>query len=497
MAADHILALDAGSSGARCLIVRPDTGTVAVTRQEWSYDTPPEIGPLGKSFDPEAFWSILCDVTRRALASAGLSGADIAAVGVTSQRLGLVIIDEDGSPLYAGPNADVRAPAQGFAIDAKMAERVYTTTGKLPSLLLAPAKLQWLQQHDEAGFERATVLTMGDWVAYRLTGERRAEQSLAGGCGLLDITTRKPHMGLLDELGLPARLLPPSVTAQEVVGKVRPDAAEATGLASGTPVIIAGADTQVALVGMGIETPGEVGIDTGWSCPVMQVTAEPRIDPELRTWAGVHALPDLWVLESSAGNGGRVWRWWSEMLLGEGGNAMADAATLAEQAPLGAGEITALLESGPMNAGAMGLHLGGILMTTPLSVGAIDRSHLLRAVLENIAYALRANLEQAEEVSGLRAVRVALGGGLVRVPIFPRILADVLGRPIEAALDADVTGRGAAILAARAIAKTPPVALKPMERIEPQPDATAAYQRYYERWRQLSQRLDTLREELP
>ncbi len=434
MAADHILALDAGSSGARCLIVHPETGTVAVARQEWSYDEPPEIAPLGKSFDPEVFWSVLCDVTRQALASAGLSGVDIAAVGVTSQRLGLVIIDEDGSPLYAGPNSDVRALAQGFAIDAKLADKVYKTTGKLPSLLLAPAKLQWLQQHNEAGFDRATVLTMGDWVAYRLTSERRAEQSLAGGCGLLDITIRKPHTSLLDELDLPTRLLPPTVTAQEVVGEIRPDAAEVTGLAPGTPVVIAGADTQVALVGMGIESPGEVGIDTGWSCPVMQVTAEPRIDPDRRTWAGVHALPDRWVLESSAGNGGRVWRWWAEMLLGEGADAMSGAAALAEQAPLGAGEVIALLESGPMNAGAMGLHLGGILMTTPLSVGAIDRAHLLRAVLENIAYALRANLEQAEHVSSLRAERIALGGGLVRVPVFPRIMADVLGRPVEAAL---------------------------------------------------------------
>src|SRR3990172_11960522 len=99
MAAEHLLAFDAGTSGVRALIARPGAGTVAVARREWKYETTPEIAPFGKAFDAERFWSILCEAARAALKDAGLSGKDIAAVGVTSQRLGVVVIDRDGRAL--------------------------------------------------------------------------------------------------------------------------------------------------------------------------------------------------------------------------------------------------------------------------------------------------------------------------------------------------------------------------------------------------------------
>ena len=122
MAAEHLLALDAGSTGARCLIARPGDGPVAVARQAWSYDTPAKIAPLGRSFDAETFWTALCAVTRQALSEAKLSGGDIAAVGVTSQRLGLVVVDSDGQSLQGMPNADARAVAEGFAIDGRIVQ---------------------------------------------------------------------------------------------------------------------------------------------------------------------------------------------------------------------------------------------------------------------------------------------------------------------------------------------------------------------------------------
>lgn len=496
---EGILALDAGTSGARCLVLRPGTGAVTVARQEWCYQTPSEIAPLGKSFDPDAFWSILCQLTRRALDDAGLSGRDIAAVGVTSQRQGLVVIDGEGRPLYAGPNQDARALAQGLAIDGRLGERVYDSTGKLPSVIMAPARLQWLRAHDEAGFQQASaVLTIGDWLAYRLTGEARAERSLSGACGLLDITTGRRDETLLADLEVPSRLLPPLVPPLHIVGEVTSGAADDSGLAPGTPVVIAGADTQCGLAGMGIDQPGEAGIVSGWSCPLQQVTAEARLDPARRTWTGLHVLPNRWVVESSAADAGRMWRWWCEMLLGSGDAALEDAATLAAQAAPAIDHVIALLGPGAMNAAAMGLHLGGVLMTTPvgMGMGAVGRAELLRAALENIAYALRANLEQAEAVAGRPAERIALGGGFTRVPVFAQILADALARPIEVAREADVTARGAALLAARAVGLPDTSLVTPTERVEPDPAAVKTYRRQYDRWRRLGEALDTIREEI-
>ena len=498
MAAEHLLALDAGTSAARCVIARAGGDVVALTRREWRYETPPEIAPFGRSFDAEAFWSIFCALVRQALAGAGLSGEEIAAIAVTSQRLALVIVDGEGQALYAGPNIDVRAIAEGFAIDGRLAERVYTSTGKLPSLLLAPARVHWLRKHDEAGYERAAaVLALGDWVAYRLTGQPRGERSLAEDCGLLNVTTRERDRDLLGELELPERLLPPLVSSGEIAGEVTTSVAEATGLAAGTPVTIAGSDTQCALLGMGVREPGEVGIVAGWSCPVQQVTAEPRLDAARRTWGCLHVLPERWVVESSAADAGRAWRWWCETIIGDAPDTLEQAASLAAQASAGSGDILALLGPVAMNAGAMGVHLGGLLMTTPVNVESVGRPQLLRAGMENIAYALRANVDQAAEVSGLAPARIVLGGGFTRATVFPQVVAGVLGRPIEVARDAEASARGALMMAAHVAGFSGAGLASPTDPIEPDAPGVEVYARQYERWRRLGEALDKTRQELP
>ena len=496
MAAEHIVALDAGTSGARCVVLRPGAGVVAAARRAWQYDTPPGGGPLGKCFDAAVFWSIVCDVTRRALAEAGIAGSDVAAIGVTSQRLGVVVIDAEGGVLFTSPNVDARAFMEGIAIDGTMAERVHASSGKLPSLLLAPARLHWLRKNDPAAFARADcILTIGDWIAYQLSGERKNERALASDCGLLDVTSRERDDRLLGELEVPTHLLAPLVWADEIAGSVSKSGAAATGLAAGTPVVIAGGDTQCALAGMGIDGPGEAGIAAGWSCPLALVTLEPRIDEKKRTWTDLHAVRDRWLIESSPADAGRTWQWCVETLLGEGDDVLDRAEALASGAPAGSGDAIALLGPGVMNAGAMGVHLGGFLFTTPLTVNAVGRPQLLRAALENIGFALRANLEQAEEVAGARATRLAAGGGMMQTPLFARILSDVIARPIEVAQDIDVTARGAALMAARAAGLDETSLRADMHTIEPDAANAQTYERGYARWRKLGQALDRTMQE--
>jgi autoinducer 2 (AI-2) kinase len=490
MPADHVLALDAGTSAARALVARPGGGVVAVARREWSYDIPPEIAPFGRSLDAEAFWRALCDATREVITSAGLSGNDIAAAGVTSQRLAVVIVDGNGDTLYAGPNADARAIVEGFAIDGARGHQVYRSGGKLPSLLLAPAKLHWLRQHRADVFDSAAaVLSLGDWIAYKITGELRNERTLAGDCGLLDVSTGERDAALLRDIDVAPELLPPLASPGEVIGAVSDAAAEAMGLAAGTPATNAGADTQCGLLGMGVEQPGECGIVTGWSAPLHIVTDAPRIDEQRRTWTSRHVMPERWVVESSTADAGRVWRWWCETLLGGRADPLDEGARLAREAPAGSANVLALLGPRRMNAAHMGVHLGGVLTTTPIS-DQIDQAALLRAGLENIAFALRANLEQGEEVAATRATRIALGGGLTRVPIYAEILASVLNRPIETARQVEVTALGTAILALRTIGLSDEGLRSPMEEAAPNSAWTDTYERQYNRWCTLSAKLD-------
>jgi sugar (pentulose or hexulose) kinase len=247
---------------------------------------------------------------------------------------------------------------------------------------------------------------------------------------------------------------------------------------------------------MGVREPGEVGIVAGWSCPLQEVTAEPRIDGQRRTWTSLHVLPGRWVVESSTADAGRTWRWWCETLMGEREGALEDGAALAGRAAPGSGNVTALLGPAAMNAGAWGVHLGGLLMTTPLTVSPVGRPELLRAALENIAFALRANFDQAQEVAGLDATRVVVGGGLTRSPVFPSILASALERPIDVASEPEASAIGAAALAARAVGIDDESLVSPVASVEPDTGAVETYRHQYERWRKLGAALDATMKEL-
>ena len=489
MTAKRFLALDAGSSGVRCVLLDGRGRVLAAATRPWSYRVP-EAVPLGREFDPEEFWSLAASAVRQALGEGGVAGGQVAALAVTGQRLGVVFLDQQGREVYAGPNRDVRALAEGLALEARFGDRLYASTGRWPFFLLAPARLRWLAQHRPADFERvAAVLPLPDWLAFRLTGRPVAERSLAVEAGIVDITSGRPDFPLLRELGVAERVVPQLVSAGERLGEVTSAAAAQTGLAPGTPVFAGGPDTQAGLLALGAVETGQAGVLAGWSCPLQVVVDKPVLDSEKRTWTGLHVLPGRWVVESQVGESGGVWRWWLDMLVGEGEAAYATAETLVGAAPVGSANVVAHLGVAPLTASRLGAGLGGLFFPVPVAVACVDRAALLRACLESTAYAARAGLETAQEVAGRQAASVALGGGMSRSATFCAILADVLNRPIAVAKDPLVSARGAAVLAAAGSGafdglEAARAALAPALRlVEPDVSRAAEYEGYYRRWR--------------
>ena len=495
MADSCLLALDAGTSGGRCLIVDESGRVAACTSEAWSYQSDPEAGPQSREFSAEAFWAVLSDLVRRALAEAGLKASSIAGVSATSQRQALVFLDGQGRELYAGPNQDVRALTEGLALEAKHGERLFASSGHWPAFLLAPARLIWLRGHRPDLFECVvTVLTLADWVLYGLTGERVGERSLAGEAGIVDITRRSRDEDTWRQMGLDSDLLPPLVSSGERVGAVTRAAAAETGLAAGTPVYAGGADSQCALAALGAWRQGDTAAVVGWSGAVQMVTAEPVMDRARRTWAGLHLDDSLWVAESNVGEAGGLWQWWVDMLVGQGPEALAEADQLAGRALPGCGDVLALLGAAPLNARLLGARLGGLLFPVPLVLRRPGRDSLLRAVLENVAFALRGSLETLEMVTGLPAAEVRLGGGMSRSATFVRLLADVIGRPVCVAEVPQASALGAAMCAAvgAGIYGSLPEAqamAPPLRRVQPDPSVAADYQDFYRRWQHLDSAL--------
>ena len=98
---EYLLAVDAGTSGVRCLIVDLKGRIRGVSRKTWKYLCPDDLGPLGREFDAEEFWQTAGAVIKSALAETRTPPGSIRAVSATSQREGAVFVDSEGIELYA------------------------------------------------------------------------------------------------------------------------------------------------------------------------------------------------------------------------------------------------------------------------------------------------------------------------------------------------------------------------------------------------------------
>ena len=492
----YTLVLDAGTSRARCFLFDSRGRAVSSCAKAWQFVESGEAYALAREWEVQALWRDICDLIGSCIDKGGVSAGDIRSVAITSQRQAVVFLDEEGLELYAGPNLDLRAFFEGSEIDEAHRERVYRTTGHLPSFLFAPAKLKWFERHMPEAYERVTtVLSLGDWIAYRLTGEIVSERSLTAEAGLLDVGRRDRCHSLLAELGVDIDTGRP-VDAASVVGSVGGDAAESTMLKEGTEVVIAGADTQCGLLGMGVHREGEVGIVAGWSVPVQMVTGEPKFSDGASTWAGCYLVPDRWVAESSAGDLGNAYSWLVNLLCGgaRGGFEALDAA--AGSVAAGSEGMQAILGSVRTRFSGPGMRAGGFIFPVPVTLSELGRGHFARAALESAAYGMRANFEALKSVGAKKAVHLAMGGGMTRTRTLAPIVADVLGRDIRMARAPDASALGAWLCAETAAGEYGTLdeaanwAKERTRVIEPNPGRSAEYQHFYRQWLELTERLD-------
>jgi len=488
-----LLALDAGTSGGKAMVFDSGGRLLAEAAQAWGYRTPPEAAPWGREFDPLAFWRIMCDVAREALARS--QAADrVVAIGSTAQRQATILVDGQGEELYAGPNIDLRACFEGARLLCEEGERLHAITGHLPPMMFAACRWLWFRQHRPDICRRTRHLfMMGDWLTWRLCGRSQSAfvtaPSNAAETGLFDVAVCRWSHELLEETCLPMDVLPPVRAAGSQAGELSQEAAEALGLRPGLPVAVSAADTGCGLLGMNLTQPGQAGLVAGWSAPVQLVTSRPVFDPERALWTTCSALPGQWLLEGNPGPAGAAYRWMRDIIMP--GSPYEALDELAASAPAGSRGVLALL--GPRIADYDNPQLlwGGMLLPEANDLLPIGRAEVVRAALENIAYAVRANLERVEAVGKRQAAELGLGGGLSRSRLFPQIVADVLGRPVRLAPQACVSTLGAAICAACAaglysgLSEAAAAMVRPGELLLPERAAQAEYLDTYERWLQV------------
>lgn len=219
----YLMALDAGTGSIRAVIFDLEGNQIAVGQAEWRHLAVPDV-PGSMEFDLNKNWQLACECMRQALHNAGIAPEYIAAVSACSMREGIVLYNNEGTPIWACANVDARAAREVSELkelhNNTFENEVYRATGQTLALSAIP-RLLWLAHHRSDIYRQASTITMiSDWLAYMLSGELAVDPSNAGTTGLLDLTTRDWKPALLDMAGLRADILSPVKETGTLLGVV-------------------------------------------------------------------------------------------------------------------------------------------------------------------------------------------------------------------------------------------------------------------------------------
>ena len=440
-----IIAHDVGTTGDKATLVSADGRLVAACTSPYATD----FGPGGKAEqDPEAWWTAVCRATRALLERTGTRAADIEAVSFSGQMMGAVLLDSRGKPVRP---ATIWADTRSVAQSATLVERVgmehgYAITGHRLNPTYSASKVMWVREHEPEAFGRAvTVVQAKDYIGHRLTGELATDPSDASSTNAFDQRTGRWSEEILAAAELPASLFPEVRPSTAVLGRVTRAAAEATGLAEGTPVVVGGGDGPMGALGAGIvDAASGAYCYLGSSSWVSVASDAPLYDPAMRTMTFNHVLPDRFVPTATMQAGGASLEWVVETLapgqedrfprlLGEAGAVEASGDGLYFLPHL-------LGERSPYwNPAARAVFAGLARHHGP--------AHLTRAVLEGVAFnlwtGLLAFIENDVPITSVDAI-----GGAANSPVILSVLADVWGVPVvRRNLTDEATAVGAAVVA--------------------------------------------------
>jgi xylulokinase len=438
-----VLGLDVSTTATKAILVRADGSVVGVASSEYDFESPQ---PLWAEQDPGLWWVAAQEAIAGVLHETGTSGADIAAVGAAGQMHGLVLLDADEEvvrPAILWNDGRTAAECDDIR-EAVGRERFIAITGNEPLTGFTAPKLLWVRKNEPDEWARARYMLLPkDYVRLKLTGEHALDVADGAGTVLFDLQTRTWSPEVVEALGLDPAMLPRTVEGPEIVGVVSDEAAAATGLRAGTPVVGGGGDQAANAVGVGAVVPGIGAMSVGTSGVVFVPTAGPAIEPDGRLHAFCHAVPGTWHLMGVTLSAAGSLKWLRDELAPE--KTWDELTALAAPVPPGSeGLIFLPYLSGERTPYPDPLARGAFVgLTVRHGLG-----HMVRAVLEGVAFSLRDAFELVRETSPepLRDLR-ASGGG-TNSELWKQIIADVLGVPISLTRTAEGVATGAAILAA-------------------------------------------------
>lgn len=438
----YAIGIDVSTTATKALLIDEEGAVAAVGSSSYDYEIP---RPMWSEQDPHLWWDATVDATRQALVVGDVAAADVGAIGMTGQMHGSVLLDADGEVVRPAILwNDQRTEAECEEIRRRVGrERLIQLTGNDALTGFTAPKLLWVANNEPENWERVhTLLLPKDYVRFRLTGERAVDVAGGSGTMLFDLAARTWSQEMLDALDIDPSWCPPTFEGTAVTGVVSADAAAATGLREGAPVVGGGGDQSANAVGLGAIDSRVVALSLGTSGVVFAASDEPAIDPEARVQSFCHAVPGRWhmmgVMLSAAGS----LRWLRDTLAP--GVDFGELVEGAAEVPAGSDGLIFL----PYLTGertphpdpkARGAFVG-------LTVGH-DLRHMTRAVLEGVAFGLKDGLDLMVDAGVPPPESIRASGGGTRSTLWRQILADVLDTGIETVSTEEGAAYGAALLA--------------------------------------------------
>ena len=445
-----ILALDQGTTSSRA-IVFDEAGQVLGTAQQELSQIYPQSGWVEQ--DAEEIWSTQLATARAALAQAGMSAGNIAAIGITNQRETTVVWERaTGRPIANAIVWQDRRTA-GFCeqLRAQGVEALFTgRTGLLLDSYFSGTKVRWLLDHVEGARARAdkgalAFGTVDTWLIWKLTGGRvhATDFSNASRTMMFNIHTRDWDDKLLGLLRVPRALLPKVVDSSAVCGEC-----DSAHFGRGIPIAGIAGDQQAALFGQQCTRSGMVKNTYGTGCFMLMHTGTRPVDSHnrlLTTVAWKIGETVEYALEGSVFIAGAAVQWLRDGLgiIRTSGEVEALARSVVDT-----GGVYLVPAFAGLGAPYWDPHARGTIVGMSRGTTA---AHIARATLDSIAYQTADVLEAMHADSGIAVTELRVDGGATQNDLLMQFQADVLGVPVVRPKIYETTALGAAYLAGLAV----------------------------------------------
>lgn len=484
----YLLGYDIGSSSVKAALIHAQTGEKVAAVQ--SPDSEMEIlapQPDQAEQDPEMWWHHVCAATRKILSQTGIAPEAIGSIGISYQMHGLVLVDKHKQVLRP---AIIWCDSRAVGIGQKAFEEIGPEKC-LEHALNSPgnftaSKLKWVKENEPDVYQRIDkIMLPGDYIAMKLTDDIC---TTAGGLSegiLWDFKTDSVADFVLDYFGIDAGVIPAVVPNFTIQGRLTMEAAQATGLAIGTPVTYRSGDQPNNALSLNVLSPGEIAATGGTSGVVYGVVDRAVYDPQSRVNGFAHVNhsaenPRIGVLLCINGTG--IQYNWVRQQIAQDGLSYNDlevlAATIAPGAdglrvfPFGNG-AERMLENQNPGARVSNLHFN-----------RHTRAHLYRAALEGIAFSFVYGMEiMASMGLNMQVIRVG-NDNLFQSAVFSNTISSLTNSRIEVLETNGAAGAAKASGVGIGASKTIEEAMQGVRLVrcfEPVPDA--GLRRSWEAWR--------------